>query len=68
MSKFNPEIEKRISDALSAYQDRGEPKIALLAWEFDIPYKQSWGRVQGRESRLARTGPNRHLMKAKSRH
>jgi hypothetical protein len=34
MSKFNPEIEKRIADALSAYHDRGKPKIAPLAREF----------------------------------
>jgi hypothetical protein len=61
MSKFNAEIETRIADALSAYHDRGEPKIAELAREFDIPYKLLWGRVQGRQSRSARTGPNRAL-------
>jgi lysophospholipase L1-like esterase len=61
MSKSNPEIEKRIADALNAYHDRGEAKIALLAREFDIPYKQLWGRVQGRESRSARTRLNRAL-------
>jgi hypothetical protein len=61
MSKFDPEIEKRIADALCAYHDRGEPKIAPLAREFDIPYKQLKGRVQGRQSRSARTGPNRAL-------
>jgi hypothetical protein len=61
MSKFNAEVEKRIADALSAYHDRDKPKIAELAREFDIPYTQLKGRVHGRQSRSARTGPNRAL-------
>jgi hypothetical protein len=61
MSKFNAEIRKRIADILSVYHDCGEPKITELAREFDIPYKQLWGRVQGRQSRSARAGLNRVL-------
>ena len=63
MSKLNSELEKRISDALCAYYDRGEPKIAPLAREFDISYQLLKGRVQGRQSRSAKTPSNKALNK-----
>jgi hypothetical protein len=61
MSKLDPKIEQRIADALCAYHDRGKPKIAPLAREFNISYQQLKGRVQGRQSRTARTPSNRAL-------
>ena len=63
MSKLNSELEKRISDALCAYYDRGEPKIAPLSREFDISYQLLKGRVQGRQSRSAKTPSNKALNK-----
>jgi DDE superfamily endonuclease. len=63
MSKSNTDIEKRISDALHAYYDRGEPKIAPLARESDVPYQRLRARVQGRPSRSAKIPSNKALDK-----
>jgi hypothetical protein len=64
MSENSSEIEDRISDAIQAYNDRDNPKIAQLAREFRVPYQRLLGRVRGRVSRLARSGPNKVLDKS----
>ncbi|KAJ5798977.1 uncharacterized protein N7503_006482 [Penicillium pulvis] len=63
MSKSNTDIEKRISDALHAYYDRGEPKIAPLARTFDVSYQRLRARVLGRPSRSAKIPSNEALDK-----
>jgi hypothetical protein len=61
ISKSNIDIEKRISDALCAYNDRGKPRIAPLAQEFDVPYQRLRARVQGRITRSAKTPSSKAL-------
>ena len=55
------EIEDRISEALHAYHDRNEPKIAPLSREFRVPYQRLRARIQGRKSRSTRRAPNKCL-------
>ncbi|KAJ5195497.1 uncharacterized protein N7498_008935 [Penicillium cinerascens] len=63
MSKSNTDIEKRISDALRAYYDLGDPKMAPLAREFDVPYQRLRARYRGRPSRSAKIPSNKALDK-----
>ncbi|THC96651.1 hypothetical protein EYZ11_003856 [Aspergillus tanneri] len=42
MPKDSDKIKSRIPDALRAYHERNNPKIAALAREFDIPYQRLW--------------------------
>ena len=61
MPENSSEIEDRLSEALHAYHERKKPKIAPLAREFGVSYQQLRGRVRGRKSRSARSGPNKAL-------
>ena len=64
MSENPSDTMDRMTNALQAYHDRSKPKIAQLAREFRVPYQRLKGRVHGRVSRSARSGPNKALEKS----
>ena len=55
------EIEDRITEALHAYYERNEPKIAPLSREFRVPYRRLRARIQGGKSRSTRQATNKCL-------
>ena len=61
MPKFSAEVEICITSALEAYCMSNKPNIKALAREFDVPYGQLRGRINGRVSRNARPCPNKAL-------
>jgi hypothetical protein len=52
------ELENRITIALAAYHATKKPKVAQIAWEFDIPYQPLLGRVCGRKPKYGRPSTN----------
>lgn len=55
------DIEERISWALEAYKENPDQKIAELGREFEIPYQQLRGRIQGHQPRTSRIPVNKRL-------
>ena len=53
--------EDRLQEALAAYHDRDDPKIAAIAREFGVDYQRLKRRVHGGGCRSARQGPNKCL-------
>jgi hypothetical protein len=61
MPNPSSDIEIRIASAIEAYRTSNKPNIKALAREFDVPYGQLRGRINGRVSRNARPCPNKAL-------
>lgn len=55
MTKYDNEVEKRISEACRLAKDQEKPNIASLSRQFNVPYQQLRARLGGRSSLLSRS-------------
>lgn len=64
MSKFNAEIEARITEAIRTISREKRPNLSKLAREFAVPYSKLRHRVKGRKSLVQRQPTSRKLNEA----
>ena len=61
MTKFDPEVEKRIADAIDYSQKNPSIKLSKVAVKFVVPYDLFYRRLHGRNAGNTHSGHNKAL-------